>query len=609
MEQRPLDQPGIMASLPRREFIIAETTEVSPPMMQTTTFSVNYVRVLKRLFVWLFIGISLGTGNLWGWLNGRSSQTRRAIRLRRIFEKTGGITRKIGQLLAMRIDLLPWAYSVELSKIVDHMAPFPVEQAIGRIEQATKLPLSEIFHQFDPDPIVSTSIACIYQAYLKDGEKVAVKVRRPGVGGLFMADFKALDWILDISEFLSILRPGFTQNLRRDLRETIQDELNFLLEARNQSLFRREAKKTGKKFFTAPRPYFEYSNQRVIVQEFISGLWLWELIAAVEQDDPDIWARAKQLNIDPKVVAKRLMWVNFWELDEHLLFRADLHPDNVIVRKNSKLTFIDFSSVGSLSREKRKALQQTMDYAGKRDTLGMAHTSIVLLEPLPPVDLIGLTKDLEARYLQFIYAFESDRFDWWERTTVRLWLGFVEVAREHNVTMNIHVLRMLHASLLYSTLAARLHHKIDHLKEYQKFSKYRAKIARKRVVKSVRDQFQSGLDKRLYLQVEEIIGTSERLFRELQRFLSTPILKFNAIIDKSVFSFSILFRLLGYTGITTLIVAGIVYGSEWIVNGRVLAFSEAIFRTFSNRAYQLFLLFLVIINFRNILFRLGDKEI
>lgn len=609
MEQRPLDQPGIMASLPRREFIITETTEVSPPMMQTVTFSVNYVRVLKRLFVWLFIGISLFMGNLWGWLTGRSSQTRRAIRLRRIFEKTGGITRKIGQLLAMRIDLLPWVYSVELSKIVDHMAPFPVEQAIGRIEQATKLPLSEIFDQFDPDPIVSTSIACIYQAYLKDGEKVAVKVRRPGVGGLFMADFKVLDWILDISEFLSILRPGFTQNLRRDLRETIQDELNFLLEARNQSLFRREAKKTGKKFFTAPRAYFKYSNQRVIVQEFTSGLWLWELIAAVEQDDPDAWARAKQLNIDPKVVAKRLMWVHFWELDEHLLFRADLHPDNVIVRKNSKLTFIDFSSVGSLSREKRLALQQTMDYAGKRDTLGMAQTSMVLLEPLPPVDLIGLTKDLEARYLQFIYALESDRFDWWERTTVRLWLGFVEVAREHNVTMNIHVLRMLHASLLYSTLAARLHHKIDHIKEYQRFSKYRAKIARKRVVKSVRDQFQSGLDARLYLQVEEILGTSQRLFRELQRFLSTPLLKFNAVIDKSVFSFSILFRLLGHAGITTLITAGIVYGSEWIVNGRVLAFSEAIFRTFSNRAYQLFLLFLVFINFRNILFRLGDKEI
>jgi predicted unusual protein kinase regulating ubiquinone biosynthesis (AarF/ABC1/UbiB family) len=609
MKQRPIDRPGIMASLPRREFIITETTEVSPPMMQTVTFPVNYPRALQRLFVWFFIGISLFLGNFWDWLRRKSSQAHRAIRLRRIFENAGGITKKIGQLLAMRIDLLPWAYCVELSKIVDQMSPFPVKQAIERIERATKLPLSEVFSQFDPEPILSTSAACVYQAYLKGGEKVAVKVRRPGVGELFMADFKVLDWILDISEFLSILRPGFTQNLRRDFRETIQDELNFLLEARNQSLFRREAKKTGKTFFTAPRVFFELCDQRVIIQEFTTGMWLWELIAAVERDDPDAKARAFHLNIDPKVVAKRLMWVNFWELDEHLLFRADLDPDNVIVRKNSKITFIDFNSVGALTREKRQALQQTMEYARKRDTLGMAQASMVLLEPLPPVDLVRLTKDLEARYLQFIYPLESDEFDWWERTTARLWLGFVEVARDHNITMNIHVLRMLRASLLYGTIAARIHPKIDHIKEYQKFSNYRAKKARERVGKRVKEQFRRGLDAGVYLQMEEIVDTSQRLFREFHRLLSTPVFKFNAVIGKSVFSLSILFRLLGHVGITTLITAGIILGTEWIANGQVLYVGEMLSRVVSNHAYQLVLIILVIINFRNILFRLGDKEI
>jgi hypothetical protein len=33
---------------------------------------------------------------------------------------------------------------------------------------------------FDPTPIGSASLACVYQAQLKTGERVAVKVRRPG---------------------------------------------------------------------------------------------------------------------------------------------------------------------------------------------------------------------------------------------------------------------------------------------------------------------------------------------------------------------------------------------------------------------------------------------
>jgi predicted unusual protein kinase regulating ubiquinone biosynthesis (AarF/ABC1/UbiB family) len=603
------DRPGIMASLPRRQFITEEASDVTHPMMPVADFSVITLRVLVRLWFWFFAGVSFITGNLWDSLRGKGTEARQAARLRRILERYGGTFLKIGQFMAMRIDLLPWTYCVELSNIIDQVEPFPVEYTLERVERATRQPIEGTFDLFDPKPIVSSTIACVYQGVLKGGQKVAVKVGRPGFGDRFMTDIKALEWILRGFEFFSILRPGYHEHLVRYLRETIQDELNFTLEARSQSLFRSEAKKSGKNFFNSPKSYFDLCSSDVIVEEFTSGLWLWELIAAVEHKDQVILSRAKQLNIDPRLVAKRLLWVNFWGLDEHLLFQANLSPDNVIVRKNSKLTFIDFSSVGALSQEKREATQQTMQYAWKRDPLEMAHASMVLLEPLPPIDTIKFIKDLEAAYWKFLYALESKQIEWWERTSALMWLGFVRVAREHIVTMDIHVLRMIRACLFYDTIAARLSPKIDRVQEYHKFHKYRAKMARKRINKRFQRQIQRGIDDRIFLQIEEITDTSERLFRQFQRFLSTPIIKFNAVLNKSVYAFSIFFRLFWQLTILTTIILAIVYGFGWIFDRQTLTFFDTLTITASNRIYQLAILFLLIVNIRTILFRLGDKEV
>ena len=598
-----------MASLPRREFVQIEPTAITPPMMQSTTYAAKFLAVLTSIFKWLYAGGSILVGNAWDWFLKRKSETRSAARVRQVFENMGGTFQKIGQLLAMRIDILPWSYCVELSHIVDQMPPFSIEQAIQLITSSTGKALTDSFNQLDPEPILSTSVACTYQAYLKNGTKVAVKVRRPGIGAAFMADLKALEWILNSLEFLSFLRPGFTQNLQRELRETIQDELNFILEARHQSLFRKEAKKSGKKFFTAPEVFYDLSSQSVIVEEFITGMWLGELLAAVEQNNPEARERAKQLNIDPALVARRLLWVNFWGVDEHLLFRTNLHPNNLIIRKNSKLTFIDFSSIGALTQEKRQAVHQTMVNAWKRDPLEMAQESMVLLEPLPPIDTIKFTKDLESAYWQFLYALESKHVQWWERTSARLWLGFVRVAREHHVTMNIHVLRMIRSCLLHDAIASRLSHKIDHVKEYQRFSKYRANAAHHRLVARVEQQLEQGLDNRIYLQIEEITDTTARLYRQLQRFLSTPLLKFNAVLDKSVYSMSIVFRLLAQFAILVLIGLGIFYGFEGLVKQQTPLFPQAFVRVTSSPIFQFGIIFLLAINMRALLFRLGDKDV
>jgi ubiquinone biosynthesis protein len=604
-------QPGIMAHLPRRRFLTARVAETPPPKMRFVAFQTSYLRASGRLFVWLAILIAFAAGAVWDWLLRRRSQERRAVRLRHLFERAGNTFIKVGQHLALRIDFLPWVYCVELSRMVDKAPPFPVEQAISKVEEATGRPLAETFSQFDPEPVGSTAVACVYQAMLKNGEKVVVKVRRPGIGQLFMADLLVFDLLANALEFFTLLRPGHTANMRREFRETLLEELDFVQEARFQDSFRRAAKKSGKKFFTSTRVFFDLCSDDVIVEEFANGMWLWELLAAVESNDAETLALARELNIDPRKVAHRLQWVNFWGWHEHLFFHADPNPDNIIVGPNSTLTYIDFGSIGAVDRTKRRALQQNMYYAWKEDPLNMARASLILLEPLPPIDLIEFTSELETHNWQMLYAFavgeSAPRL--YDRTSATQWLGLLQVARRHGVTVDFHILRLLRAIMLCDTMSIRLDNGLDIIDEYRQFSKNIAQRTGRRVRRRATKQLTEGVDDKIYLRIERWVSAGEGLFFRLRHMLAIPSVNFSMLMSK--WSFAILTivvfvaQTLLVTGVGVALTAAARYlsGIE-IINGRAL-----LEQLVANRFYQLVILFLFIINSRGLLFRMDDKEV
>lgn len=605
-----LNRDGVLGSITRRPIDTSVPADVTLPLEEPVTFKTSRLKAVSRVIVWSYMIISFLLGNLWDVIWRRDSEQRRAVRLRRTFEKVGGTFIKFGQQMSMRIDLLPWAYTYELSKMLDRIPPFPVKEAIEIIERTTGKKWDEIFSVFDPDPIGSASVACVYQAILKNGDKVAVKVRRPKIGELFMADFKAFDWLLDIAEFLTIFRPGYTQNIRHEFKNTLLEELDFVLEARFQDMFRSSARKTGKRFFTAPKLYFEYCNEEVIVQEYNSGLWMYEIMAGVEQGNPEALKRMRELNIDPKKVAQRLLWVNYWGMQENLFFHADPHPANVIVSQNSKLTFIDFGSCGSFNREQRAGLELTAVSSAQNDAEGMARGTLKLFEPLPPLDVKELLQEAEAEYTRVLTVFRSkqEHTEWWERTSVRQWMSFFKFSRDNNIPVSIHTLRMIRATLLYDTIAVRISKEVDRFDEYIRFKKFREKQAKKRVTKSIRRQTRRGLDDSIFLRAEEIAKTGEKLMYRTRGFLSSPIYNFGSLIGKWVFTLSLSIRLIGRAILLTLFGASIVAG-VFLLSDQVINLADILKLVLSSRLYQVALIAAIIINLRHILFRLRDYEV
>ena len=74
------------------------------------------------------------------------------------------------------------------------------------------------------------------------------------------------------------------RNLRLELSRMFSEEIDFCLEARYTEIFRRDARKN--RYVSAPRVFFELSNYDVLVTEFVSGMFLSEILTAIETFHP-----------------------------------------------------------------------------------------------------------------------------------------------------------------------------------------------------------------------------------------------------------------------------------------------------------------------------------
>jgi ubiquinone biosynthesis protein len=608
-------EPPVLRDLPRQNGLgIPKLRQAAlPPRRAEENFDAGMTVSAFRVFRWVYGALHFFCGVLWDKMTGKDSEQRRAWRLRMTFEALGTTFIKFGQQLSMRLDLLPYAYTRELESMLDNVKAFPVEQAIAAIEVATGEPLDETFSAFDRDPIGSASVACVYHAVLRSGEEVAIKVRRPGIGPSLAADMRALAWLLNLSE-LFYMPPGFTANFIYELRTMLMEELNFVREARFGELYRRRMNKKLNKefrFTTAPKIFFRYSSNDVLVTEYVKGIFVHEIITALETKNEAALAKLEELNIQPVILARRIQMVARYNNFENIFFHADIHPANMLIQPGNKIVLIDFGSCGSFSRRELTSWRRWYDAQSTDDVGGMAQAAMSIVEPLPPIDKDDFAIRLEALFWTDLYAIKSKHSHWSERISARLWMGFLKLCREYHIPMRLNTLRMVRASMLGDTISARLDPDIDTYKEFRHYEKGAGKRARKRICKRLRRL--TGPTK--WIRLETGVDSVLKLFFQVQRTVdslrSIPIV---ALMGKAAHAAQVAIRvsMIGggtSTAIALYILAQQFINSHWRGGRHPDAFTTIWWRVVSDNGWwQLFLLVVIAIAGRRIFVRLHEKS-
>ncbi len=257
----------------------------------------------------------------------------------------------MAQVLATRSDFFTQEYLDELKELHDKLPAMKTDEFQKVYDEAfDKL---DIFDSFDKKPIASASIGQVHVAYLKNGDKVAVKLRRYGIFKQVSADIKIINF------FNRLFKPLFSTYTKNSIDAIISEfskmilkEVSFNSELHNLMTFSEMYKDSGIKF---PIPYENYCSDGAIVMSFEEGFRF---------DDKK---HLSKYNIDFKPLIRKL--INFYT-DQMLIngyFHADPHPGNLLVSKNGELILLDFGMVKRVGNKTRVAIIELIKAAHEQN--------------------------------------------------------------------------------------------------------------------------------------------------------------------------------------------------------------------------------------------------
>ena len=277
---------------------------------------------------------------------------RRAQRFTNDALELGGVLIKLGQYMSTRFDLLPPIWIKELTRLQDMVPSVAFSELRLIIEQDLGDTIENLFLEVNTTPLAAASLGQVHEAWLLDGTRVALKVRRPGIDVIVEADLEALNRVIEfVAKRTDLGKLADLKGIAREFEATLRRELDYVQEARNAERFRENLKKL--KHVYVPKIYPERSSGRVLTAEFIDGYKVTD------------YAGMDAAGIDRYRAARILAncYLNQFMIDG--FFHADPHPGNIFIRERDgqvQVVFIDFGMVGEIPREMRLEIRR-MTYA------------------------------------------------------------------------------------------------------------------------------------------------------------------------------------------------------------------------------------------------------
>lgn len=306
-------------------------------------------------------------------------------RVRLALEDLGPTFVKAAQLLSTRPDILPRELIDELKELRDQVKPCPFSEISPILEKALGGEVEDAFDDFEKEPLASGSVGQVYRArHRASGQAVVIKVQRPGIRKAITVDLEIIAWFAEQLEAnFPGLRPFDLPTVVEELRQGIEDELDFRIEARNNTLFNALNQSPNEVF--APLVLEEYTEKVLLVTGWVDGT------------SPDDLAEKNTFTMEQRRELARTGGDSFFsQITVTGFFHGDPHPGNLIVTTDGRLCFLDWGLAGQLTREMRYFLVDLFAACQEGNAERVSRIAIRMGASTRRIDRVTLEKDVTA---------------------------------------------------------------------------------------------------------------------------------------------------------------------------------------------------------------------
>lgn len=311
------------------------------------------------------------------------------IRLREAFEELGPTFVKLGQFLSTRPDLVPDELIEELVKLQDGVLPLPFSTIKQTVEAELKRPITAAYQSFNEMPLASASIGQVHEAVLHTGERVVVKVQRPGIAKVIQTDISLLAFLARMLERYvpesRVMNPSIFVD---EFFRTLSLELDYQVEANNMR--KMSSNLASIPDIVIPNVHSELTTSRVMTQTKLEGIRVNDIRAL------------DQAGIDRRAIVRLGARAFFKTVMIDGLFHGDLHGGNLFVLPGNKIGMIDFGIVGRLSERSRAQLANMVMAILSEDYETLCYEYAELGQAATSIDFEGFEREIRSTVSPYV---------------------------------------------------------------------------------------------------------------------------------------------------------------------------------------------------------------
>ena len=362
------------------------------------------------------------------------------VQLRKRLEALGPTYVKLGQILALREDVLPIELTNELKNLLERLPALPFQRFVELVSTELNRPVDELFSWIEPIPMGSASIGQIHRATTLEGESVVLKLVKPGIRETVQQDvviLKVLGSFLQV--FLSRYQP---KRMIREFCAYTLKEVDLRNEAENAETFSANFKDVPEVAF--PKIYRQFTSKNLLVMEFLPGLPPNNpAVQALSSDERD-----RIIDIGAEAIIRMLYRDGF--------FHADLHPGNLLVLPGPRSGFIDLGMVGRFDDDLRRTLLYYYYCLVMGDAANAARYLASIAESGRKGDRKGFRRDVEeiCRRWQRDATFENF-------SVAQLIMESVGRAAKYRMYLPVEMVLMVKAMVTFEAVGHMLHPGFD----------------------------------------------------------------------------------------------------------------------------------------------------